>query len=469
MAVAQALGRLAIADDEAAGKALAGPAQAFRLQPSQRHEIEADIALFNATDFESDSLSRLLKLPDAAQTDVTRAWRVRVALTSGDWHKVLSALDALTPEQQRDTRWRYWRARALARLGRKDEARELFQTLADDADYYGFLSADWLNQPYAICPLDLAGDAASEKRLLANPGLARAFELHALDMLPLARREWNQAMRGFDRDDRRLAADLATRRGWYDRAVFTFSSGSNLRLYQQRFPLGRQQQLVDAARDNQLDPAWAYAILRAESAWVSDAHSGADARGLMQLLPSTGAHVAHELGDTWHGAASLYDADTNIRLGTRYLSEMAARYQGSPWLASAAYNAGADKVDAWLDTHRQLPPDVFIDTMPYHETRAYVRRVLAFSVLYDWRLNQKTVPLAARMPRYGQPYHAPAADSAAQAGGLPGHPGRRAASAISARRTRLNPDPLHAHGPRVTLCVHPDQPNEEATCMPRSC
>lgn len=411
MAVQLALERLAIADDEAADEVWQKLHKRFALTADQRHTIEADIALFNATDFESDSLSKLIDLLAAAQTDTTRAWRVRVALSTGNWNKVLAALDALTTEQKRDTPWRYWRARALAKLGQPGKAKTIYSSLADNADYYGFLSADWLNQPYAICPLELSGDAASEIKILQQPSLARAFELHALDMLPMARREWNWAMRDLDAAQRRLAADLATRRHWYDRAIFSFSSGRDMHLYTQRFPLARKAKLLASAQHNGLDPAWAYAIIRAESAWVTDARSGANAYGLMQLLPSTGAHASRKLGQPWRGTTSLYDADTNINLGTYYLAEMAARHKGSPWLASAAYNAGASKVDEWLATHKKLAPDVFIDIIPYHETRAYVRRVLAFSVLYDWRLNQQVVALAARMPRVGQSYAAPDAHS----------------------------------------------------------
>lgn len=422
MAVEMALKRLAIADDEAAGKAWQALHSRFAFSAAQRHAVEADIALFNATDFEADSLHKLVALPAAAQTDATREWRVRVALSTGDWNKVLAALDALTPEQQRDTQWRYWRARTLAKLDQPDKARALYSELATQADYYGFLAADWLNEPYAICPLHLAADAAVDEKLLQQPGLARAFELHALGMLPLARREWNQALHPLDREQRRLAADLARRHQWYDRAIFTFSSGPDLRLYEQRFPLAHRDKLLTAAKRNRLDPAWVYAIIRAESAWVIDARSGANAWGLMQLLPSTGKHAARQLDQPWNGAASLFDADTNIALGTYYLGEMAERYEGSPWLASAAYNAGHNKVDEWLDARRQLPPDMFIATIPYHETRAYVRRVLAFSVLYDWRLNTNVLPLAARMPRVGSPYQPPDSHSARKTVSCPTQP-----------------------------------------------
>ncbi len=411
MAVALALQKLAVADDEAAVSAWQKLESRFAFSQDQRHAIISDVALFNATDFESDSLQNLVDLPAAAQTDTTRAWRVRVALSTGDWHKVEAALNALTAEQQRDTAWRYWRARTLAALDRDDAARKIFTQLARQATYYGFLAADWLGESYRICPLPLTLTAAQATELLKVPALDRAFELQALHMLAQARREWNAAMGDLDADQRRAAAVLATRRHWYDRAIFRFSSGKAMHYYAERYPLGMRQTVVTQAANNKLDPAWVYAIIRAESAWVGDARSGADAWGLMQLLPSTGKHVARELGESWKGSHSLLDAATNIRYGSWYLAAMAARFGSSPFLASAAYNAGAGKVEDWLKARRQLPPDVFIDTIPYHETRAYVRRVLAFSVIYDWRLNGNVVPMSDRMPHPGQPYAPPGEDS----------------------------------------------------------
>ena len=411
-AVQYALQRMARTDDDKADSYWQTLRHRFAFSTEQQHGIEADIALFNATDFKADSLQRLKQLPAAAQTDVTRAWRVRVALSTSDWKEVLAALDALTPDQQRDEQWRYWRARALAKLNQPQAAEALFKVLAGESNYFGFLAADWVAQPYAVCPLHLAGDAASEQKLLSIGGLDRAFELHALGMNAMARRAWNKAIEGLDADQRRLAANLAGHRGWYDRAIFAFTNGEDLRLYKQRFPIARRQQVLGAAQSVGIDPAWGYAIIRAESAWVTDARSGADARGLMQLLPSTAAQVAKRNKLTYHGAGSLYDPDINIPLGTQYLATMASQYGGAPWLASAAYNAGDSKVNQWLNARRQLPPDVFVATIPYHETRAYVRRVMAFSVLYDWRLNGKVVPLAVRMTPYGQTYAAPTAQSA---------------------------------------------------------
>lgn len=401
MAVAVAAQRLARSDTATAERAWRELLPRFAFTPAQRNDVSADLALFRATDFTADAGRRLAALPEAAQTESTRTWRVRVALAAEDWPAVLAAIAALPDELAADSAWRYWKARALARSGDAAGARALFTALAAQADYYGFLAADWLKAPYAICPSTLAAMPEEDVALLAQPALMRAFELQAVGLLPQARREWNDAMTHLDAREQRLAADLASRRGWYDRAVFRFSSGEDLRLYAQRFPLAERELLTAQARRNDIDPAWAYAILRAESAWVADARSGANAWGLMQLLPTTGERTAKRLGLPWRGTASLLEPATNITLGTAYLAEMAARFDGSPWLAAAAYNAGPGKVDAWLGARAALPPDVFIDTIPYHETRAYVRRVLAFTVIHDWRLHDAARPLSTRMPPAG--------------------------------------------------------------------
>jgi len=184
-----------------------------------------------------------------------------------------------------------------------------------------------------------------------------------------------------------------------------------LRLYTLRFPLARRDQIIRAARAAEIDPSWAYAIIRAESAWTADAHSSADAWGLMQLLPGTASQLAKSIKLRYGGARDLLDPDTNITLGTRYLGNMALRYDGSPWLASAAYNAGVDPVGRWLSARDALEPDFFIDTIPYKETREYVSRVLAFSVIYDWRLHGSALPLSSKLPRIGKAYSPPADDA----------------------------------------------------------
>jgi len=406
-AAALALARLARRDTDAADAGWQRLSPRFSFTPAQRDRVLYALALFHATDFDEHALVRLASLPADAQTDTSREWRARVALARQDWPAVLAAIDAMPTNQQDEDEWRYFRARALAATGQADQADALYAKLAQEPTYYGFLAADRVQDDYAICPLDPPDDGQREQALLAKPGLQRAFELFAVDLPQLARREWSRALGGADASTLRIAARLAYERGWYDRAVFTYSSGEALRYYDQRFPLASQDGVVPQAQQAGIDPSWAYAIARAESAWMSDAHSGADARGLMQLVPATAAQVAKKHGLAWSGGQSLYDPAVNVMLGTRYLAQMAARFGGAPWLASAAYNAGPNKVDQWLDERGNLPPDLFVATIPYHETRDYVARVMAFAVIYDWRLSGKALPLASRMPAIGQPYSLP--------------------------------------------------------------
>ncbi|UGB45840.1 transglycosylase SLT domain-containing protein [Frateuria edaphi] len=406
-AAALALKRLARRDTDAADAGWQRLAPRFSFTPTQRGGVLYALALFHATDFDEHALVRLASLPADVQTDTSREWRARVALARQDWPAVLAAIDAMPAGQQDEDEWRYFRARALAASGQADQANALYAKLAQEPTYYGFLAADRVQDDYAICPLDPPDDGQREQALLARPGLQRAFELFAVDLPQLARREWSRALADADATTLRVAARLAYERGWYDRAVFTYSSGDALRYYDQRFPLASQDGVVPQAQQAGIDPSWAYAIARAESAWMSDAHSGADARGLMQLVPATAAQVARKNGLAWGGGESLYDPAVNIMLGTRYLAQMAARFNGAPWLASAAYNAGPNKVDQWLGERGSLPPDLFVATIPYHETRDYVARVMAFAVIYDWRLSGKALPLASRMPAIGQPYNLP--------------------------------------------------------------
>ncbi len=410
-----ALTRLARRQSSSADSAWQQLQTHFSFSQQQRDQILRALALFHATDFDDGALARLIALPPAAQSDSTREWRARVALARTNWPAVLAAIEAMPPSLQQDGEWLYFRARALAATGHTTQAQQEFAALAEQATYFGFLAADQLQQPYVICPLTLTDDAQREQQLLARPGLQRAFELFAVDLPRLARREWTQALQDADAVTLRIAADLANRRGWYDRAVFTLNSGEALRLYDLRFPLASQDGLVPQAEQAGIPPAWAYAILRAESAWMSDARSGADARGLMQLLPSTAALVAKRNGLSWAGAASLYDPIVNIALGTRYLAQMAQRFQNSTWLASAAYNAGPNRVDRWLAARSALAPDLFVATIPYKETREYVARVMAFSVIYDWRLHGAAVPLARRMSPIGQPQALPDGNTARRA------------------------------------------------------
>ena len=429
-AVVAALKRQARRESDGAAEAYSKLRAHYKFSEVQKNAVAAAFALYRATEFDADALERLASLPASAQTDGTREWRVRVALAASDWKAALAALDALSPGQKSDAEWRYLRARVLVKLDRKTDADALFTSLAQEANFYGFLAADWTGRPYAICPATLAPDRDAEKALKEG-GLERAFEWRAVDRLREARREWDYALARLTPERKRLAADLAYREGWYDRAVFALNKGDELKLYEQRFPLAREPQIRRESHATGLDPAWTYAIIRAESAWVEDARSGANAMGLMQLLPGTAAQLAKTENIAYHRAEDLFIPDMNIALGTRYLSQMAEKYNGAPWLASAAYNAGPAPVARWLAARGDLEPDFFIASIPYRETREYVARVLAFSVIYDWRMNGKVLALAARLPRSGQAYVAPDKDTPRKAVTCPAGEAPRETSAVA--------------------------------------
>lgn len=396
-AVSRALQRQARADVASAIAHWQQLAPRFSFSPEERVAILQALSLQAAVAYRADATRWFGQLPVEARTEQLMDWQLRAALAGLDWATVLEVADGLPAPLANTPRPRYWRARALAGLQRDDEARAVYGTLAGEANFHGFLAADRLDAPYAICPLEIAPEPDRAAALRARTDVARALELHAIGWRTEANRAWDFARAPLDDADRRQLALLASEQGWHDRVAFALNAGDDLRHYALRFPLAERETVEQEARRNGLDPSWAFAIIRAESAWQPDVRSAANALGLMQLLPGTGQQMARQLGMDWQGTRMLLDPGTNIRLGTRYLAQQADRFEGSTWLASAAYNAGPTPVKRWLAERGTLPADVFIETIPYRETRDYVTRVAAFSVIYDWRRNGEVQPLSGRL------------------------------------------------------------------------
>ena len=306
-AIALALERRARHDADDAEARWGKLSTQFHFDTNQRGRVLRAIALYQASSYSPDALARLTALPADFTNDATREWRVRSALAAGDFKATLAALEIMSEPQKSDARWRYLRARMLAKLGHKGEADALFHALAVEANFYGFLAADQIDAAYTICAAELPEDKNAEAALRKDRNLARAFEFFAIDRLAEARREWEFALQDLGTEQRRQAIVLAAHAGWIDRPVYAFNQGEDLRLYTLRFPLARRDEIVRDARDGGVDPAWAYAIIRAESAWTSDAKSGANAYGLMQLLPGTAARLAREQNISYGGAADLFD------------------------------------------------------------------------------------------------------------------------------------------------------------------
>ena len=391
------LRRLAQHDPARAAVLLDELAPALALEPAARGAVLHAVALWSAASYLPDAASRFAAVPAASWDAQLHEWQVREAIARGAHGDALAAIDAMPGEQRQDPRWRYLEARLREQAGDADAARALLAPLAEQATWHGFLAADRLDQPYALCPREAEADPALQARVRQHPALARALELFALDRTTWAVHEWHAALDDFDDAARRFAVSLAVEAGWYDRAVFALEGGEELAFYELRFPLDHASHLAQAARGRNLDPAWVAALIRAESVWMADARSHANARGLMQLVPATGKALARKLGLRWRGAATLYEPRANITLGTAYLRAMLDRFGGEPAVATAAYNAGPTPATRWQQQRPRDPVDLWIETIPYRETREYVARVFAFSVIYDWRLHGSAVPLSARL------------------------------------------------------------------------
>ena len=391
------LAKLASKDPAAAEVQLPQYNSALGLNEADRGRVLYQIALWSVASYEPDSARRLNEVPDSAYDERLHEWRVREAMARGDWRNALVALRKMPAKQRGDDRWKYFEARMSEKTGDQAGAQRLFAEVARSPTFHGFMAADRLNQTYALCPWITTDSEADKARVARDPAITRAMLLWQLDRPGWATAEWNSALSRFDDIQRRLAVEVAQDNGWFDRAVFSLGKNpEEQRLYELRFPLHHGETIKREAAKNAIDPAWVAAEIRAESVFNPKARSAANAMGLMQVVPATGAATAKKLGLPWAGAASLYDSDTNIQIGTAYLREMENKY-GLPYIAIAAYNAGPTPTARWQSQRPGFDPDIWIETISYKETREYVARVLAFSVIYDWRLNGSALPISDRM------------------------------------------------------------------------
>lgn len=391
------LAKYAKDDPLGAERRLPALAEALGFGETENGRVLYQAALWTVASYLPDSARLLNRVPESAYDERLHEWRVREALARKDWAAALAAIRKMGPAQRSQSRWTWFQARMTELTGDRSGAQPLLREAAKQPDFHGFLAADRLGQPYALCPLDFSPPSDARARVAADPGLMRALALYRIDRPGWAAREWADALTRFDDTQRRIAVQVAQESGWYDRGVLGLGrQPEESRLYTLRFPLTQQALIERESRRHGLDPAWVAAEIRAESTFNPNARSPADARGLMQVMPATGAAVARRLGLPWSGPEGLYDPATNVAIGTAYLREKKDMYQ-LPYVAIAAYNAGPTPTGRWLAQRPDMDPDIWIETISYRETREYVARVLAFSVIYDWRMYGKAAPLDARM------------------------------------------------------------------------
>jgi soluble lytic murein transglycosylase len=215
-----------------------------------------------------------------------------------------------------------------------------------------------------------------------------------------SRSEWRIAVRELDKEGLRVAAALATRESWPDMAIFALGNSGDLRWYEWRFPIEYATLADPPARNRKLDLAWVMGLMRSESAMAEDALSPAGARGLMQIMPNTAKLLAKRHSFSYAGHQQLMQAQDNIEFGTAYLRDLLDRFEENQVLASGAYNAGPHSVDRWMKKRQTDDPAIWVETLPYYETRDYIPRVLAFSTIYDWRLEKPVSRVSSRMPEF---------------------------------------------------------------------
>lgn len=303
-----------------------------------------------------------------------------------NWTNLLADIAAMPDAERGTEEWRYWQAIALQRSGRRDEATELLTRLAGERSYYGFLAADELGVPYALDDHQLDADEAIIASLAARPELIRARELFFVGLDGRGRSEWDAVVSHLHPEQKVQAAKLADRWGWHSRAIAAAASVGEFDDLALRYPLPYQQIFRQQAENASIATTWAYGIARSESLFMRDVRSSAGAIGLMQLMPATGRNVAKQLRMPFSGIDTLTDPQENIRLGTTYLGQMAQRYGGNQVLATAAYNAGPHRVDRWLPESGDVDARIWIENIPFNETRKYVRRVLAAEAIFHWRM-----------------------------------------------------------------------------------
>ncbi|HEY3181124.1 MAG TPA: transglycosylase SLT domain-containing protein [Casimicrobiaceae bacterium] len=330
-----------------------------------------------------------------------QSWRVRAALRALAWRDVRAAIDALPDDEQQDPAWRFWKARALSELGAKEEAGGLYATVASGVNFYSILAAEALGRgPEQLASLKSEPSKATDDALAAfaaKPAVKRAVKLAALDMRAESRREWIAVVAGQDDEGLLLAADYARRVGLYDRAINTAERTLARHDYTMRYMTPWRLEFGAAARDQSIDEELLYAIARQESRFAADIVSSAGAIGVMQLMPGTARWVAKQLARTDYNAGRIAEVDLNTQFGAYYFKYWHDRLDRMPALAAAAYNAGPSRAQAWRPVAAPLEGAIWVETIPFNETRDYVKKVLANAMLYANALNRPYVPLSVRL------------------------------------------------------------------------
>ena len=374
--------------DPAKAAELIGPLlKAQAIAAPKAGEFIRQLALGLAWDRDPRALEFFRRVPESAQDERSGEWRVRAALWNGQWAQARSWLAQMNPELAAQPRWRYWAARVAEHEGDTQQAAAQYRGLLDANNYYAAAAALRLNQPITPQPQPAPPvDPVAQQRLGTLPALVRAHELYLIERDELARAEWNYALADASGATRIQAAHLAQRWGWYVQSIGALAQAKTFDVFSMTHPRPYDAAVQAAAEKASLPPAWIYAVLRQESLYDMHAVSRRDARGLMQLLPGTARNAARRWQLRAPGDSDLFAPDINLLIGSAELREQFDRFDGSLALALCAYNAGTSRPRDWLPP-AAMDADVWIENIPFNETRGYVQKIFWNVVVFGWELN----------------------------------------------------------------------------------
>ncbi len=367
-----------------------------RLQAGEKSWAWGQIGWQAAQRHLPEALEWYRKAGDAALSDEVAQWKVRAALRAQDWGMVRSAIEKMPPALAEQPAWVYWLGRAYRAGGRVEEANALFSKIGGQPNFYSNLAYEELGRSIVAPPKAAPPTREESIRVTANNGVQRSLALMRVNMRSEGVKEWSWALRGMSDRDLLAASDLAHRAGVFDRAIAAADRTKNEHDYSLRYLSPYSEQVRPAARNQALDDAWVYGLMRQESRFVTNAKSTVGASGLMQLMPATARWVAKKIGLKDFHQGQVNDTEINVLLGTTYMRLVLESLDNHPVLASAAYNAGPGRARKWR-ADVPLEGAVYAETIPFNETRDYVKKVMSNSIYYSTLFDGKPQSIKSRL------------------------------------------------------------------------
>ena len=395
--VGYGLKRLAYQSPDSALKKWQQLGKRVKFSPSERCTIEERLAegLYREP---GKAVYAFFKGTDSCMShEELHAWRVKAGLLREDWKQVNTWIDTMPSSQASEPEWRYWKARALEQEGDREAARRIYRDIAVDRSFYAYLASDRLGEEYHFAHAPAPVSSSVRDRMENDPAMLRIRELDRLGRHTEMRREWNLLVKRLDEEQKIAASAIFHDWDILDRAIFTLAKSGYWDDLEIRFPVKHSDLVGRYSKSRKLDTSWAFGILRQESAFMRDANSSAGARGLMQLMPGTASLVSKKFGLGSTAGSELIKPDKNIALGTGYLRMMLDKFDNNLTLATASYNAGPGRAKRW-QYEKPLPADIWVELIPFNETRGYVKNVMTYASIYDRRLgNGKTLRISERI------------------------------------------------------------------------